>query len=247
MGLLGTSARLDGLDGAEVLGRGLLGRGRVRRLAPTAVAVAVGGEERRVYDVDLDVVLEGRPVYAARCRQAFATGRIPLLAAPATVVAVRVDPADLRRVLVDLTVDAPSVAPAGSIDGAPLDPADVLQRGVAAAATVLDATVTGTDLDGTEQWHLRVRITPSDRRSMPDLDLRTAVPPEAARWLDAGAVLAVRVVPGWPGAVAVDWAATHRARVTGSASAGPGWPAEPQGGGGSGPAEDDRPGDGGLR
>ena len=119
---------LGGVD-HDLLEDGVLARGEVQQVDPTAMSVGrpeAGYGTRVVCVVTVRVVpLDGSAPYVASCHHPVPQVYLPQLGTPGAAVAVRVDPADPQHVALDLGHDVPpppgtaAVGPGGSGDPEP--------------------------------------------------------------------------------------------------------------------------------
>jgi hypothetical protein len=204
MGLFKKMGKLAGGVDGDLMANGLLGRGVVASFQLTGTAVTVGVEEHRVCELTLQVFLDGREPYVAQVRQRIPEYLIGQLGQGGAAVAVRVSPTDPSQVAVDLGTAPPVVTLARPADGGS---ERILQSG-----TPAEAIITQTAPMGVRNWeghdvHLLTLTVMAPNQDPYQVQVGNPVPPSALPVLFPGSKVPVKVAPGEPNSVAVDWRA----------------------------------------
>ncbi len=198
-------AATGGVDG-DLLAHGILGRGTIASVDLTGMAVSMGVDEYRVCEVTLQVNLDNRPAYTAKCRQRIPIYVLGQLQPGSTVVAVRVDPTDPSKVAIDFNTEPPTVTMAR--EPGQSSAADVLRTGIPARAVIVASQPLGMrNPEGVDVYAFMLTVMPQAGNPY-QTQVGNPVPPTALPFLYPGSHVQVKIEQSNPNAVVIDWAAT---------------------------------------
>jgi hypothetical protein len=131
VGFLRKASRAIGNVDKGLIERGLLARGRVVECRRTSMSTGTQVHSV-VCELTVDVELEDRPVYAARCKHPIPMPYLAQFESGQGFVAVRVDPGDPQNIELDLAHDVPVSRAGGAVPDGP--------GGAASTVQVVDAS-----------------------------------------------------------------------------------------------------------
>lgn len=103
MGLITETRSAPGSVPRTLLQSGLLGRGVIVSVQPTAITAGPHRDAAHVCVFTVEVELDSVPPYSATCRQAVPATILPRLMLPGATVPVRVDPGDHSRIALSMS------------------------------------------------------------------------------------------------------------------------------------------------
>ncbi len=187
----------------ELLAQGALGRAIVKTVERTGVfAGPADFDARQVCEFDLAVRLDNEPPFDVHVRQQIPTPDLAQMVPGQTFVAVRVDPDDHSRAVIDLSTPPPVVTISSS-DGR--SASDILAEGTPVRAVVVDSSrYYAKNLKGVEIYVLTLTVLAEGH---PPMQLATGNPvPEAALpLLYPGSNLPAKQMADPPDDLAIDW------------------------------------------
>lgn len=206
MGLFNDRRHLTESVPAELLETGLLGRGIIVSIQQTSVGTGVDFDPAHVCVFTVDVALDKAPRYTATCRQAVRATILPKLMMPATVIAVRIDPRDHRRIALSLGEPPPTMATARSGDPNTWSASRILELGVPCKAEIVDTQPLGIrNTKGDDMYAFTLTVT-ADGRPPYRIQLGNSVPAAAVPLLYPGnTVPAKRIPDGDDRELVIDW------------------------------------------
>lgn len=202
MGLL---SKLTGGPDKKLLETGLLGRGIIADVTLTGSTVQTGnGLVQRICQFAVEVSLDGRDPYMATCRQRIPEIQIPQIQPGSTMVAVRVNPAELTQIALDFSTEPPVVtAPAGTGNRSA---AEVLATGEPGRAVIIAFQPLGKrNQAGVDVYAYQLTVIPEGRDPY-QIQVGNPTPPAALPFLFAGSRVPVKIGT-IPNAVVIDWEA----------------------------------------
>jgi hypothetical protein len=199
----GGLAHLTGMADPDVLRGGLLGQGMIVSVRETGTSVGSEHDPRPVCEWVIEVRLDNVQPYNALVRQSVQLAWLPQFVPGQTLVAVRVDPADHSRVVLDFASQVPTVTRAAQ-PGA-LTMADVLASGEPARAVVTASQpLRSRNEAGLELYALVLTIL-QEGHAPRQVTVGNPVPAACVPLLYPGSNMPARAMPGQPQAVAIDW------------------------------------------
>jgi hypothetical protein len=206
----GGFAHMTGAVDHDVLHNGLLGQGLIISVQETGVSVGSEHDPRPVCEWEVQVRLDNTEPYVAYARQSIQLAWLPQFVPGQTMVAVRVDPANHSRVVLDFSHEVPTVTlPAGS--GA-ATAASVLATGVPVRAVVIQsAPLNARNPAGLDMYVMVLTVLQSGQAPR-QVKVGNPVPPEGIPLLYPGSNMPAKTLPDQPNVVVIDWeAAVHEA------------------------------------
>jgi len=191
----------------ELLQNGTLGRAIIVDLAIGGTTVQRNNAPmERTCDFTVEVAVDDTPRYQARVHQRVPEYALAEIQPGATVVAVRVDPADPQRVAIDWATVPPTVRVA-SQPGA-TTAADILANGEAVNAVIVQSSPLGMqNHSGVDLYALVITLLP-DGAPPEQIQVGNPVPPAAVPLLFPGSKVHAKVTPTNHTECAIDWDAT---------------------------------------
>jgi hypothetical protein len=202
---MGWLSNLLGSTDDTLLQTGILGRAHVIGLQASGMTLRIGnGLVERKCTITLNVMLDGYAPYTATAVQRIQEIYLPQLATGAAVVAVRVDPADHSRVVIDFTA-APPTATLPASEGHN-SAAWVLANGKPVTVVLVANQPIGVkSAEGHDVQALTLTIATGVDTPY-QVQVGNAVPASALPLLFPGSKLHAKIGVG-PNDVVVDWAA----------------------------------------
>jgi hypothetical protein len=141
-GDMGFLNKLTGGVDKSVLANGVPGRGAVMEVRPSGTTMQSGnGLVERACTFTLEVTLDGVPPYLATCKQRVPEVYLPQLQSGGAVLAVKADPADHSKVVLDLEHEPPTVTMAA--DPNRQSAADIIANGRPAKGVIVESQALG--------------------------------------------------------------------------------------------------------
>jgi hypothetical protein len=203
---MGWFGNLIGSADSSVIRNGILGRGEITGLTMSGMTLQTGnGLVERKCTITANVYLDNTPMFVAIIVQRVQEIAIPQLSSGNAVVAVRVDPEDPGRVVIDFDAPVPEVMLARATDTAH-SAAYVLANGKPIKVVLVgDQPLGKKNADGVEIYALQ--LTAYEGVDTPyQLTVGNPVPATALPLLFPGSKLNARLGDD-PNSVVVDWAA----------------------------------------
>lgn len=203
---MGIFGKLTGGVNSRLLQTGLIGRGVILAVRPGGTTVQVHNSlVERTCDFRVEVTLDNTPPYEAACTQRIQEVYIPQLVPGSSIVAVRVDPADLSKVALDFTTPPPNVTVARKPgqEGA----ADVLASGTPARAVIVQTQPLGMQNAEGVQMHAFVLTVMLEGADPYQVQVGNPTPPQALGLLFPGSHVPVKVSKASAQSVVIDWTA----------------------------------------
>jgi hypothetical protein len=200
MGLL---RKITGGTDKKLLQTGLLGQGLITDVRITGTTIQTGnGLVQRSCVFTVQVTLDGKDPYEAKCKQRILEVQIPQFQPGSTTVAVRVNAEDPTDIALDLATAPPEVTmAAGSGDHSA---ATVLATGEPAQAVIVESTsLNKRNPSGVEIYAYTLTVMPTDRDPY-QIQVGNPTPPAALPFLFPGSHVPVKIGTV-PNAVVIDW------------------------------------------
>jgi hypothetical protein len=202
-GGMGLLRKITGGTDKKLLQTGLLGQGLITDVRITGTTIQTGnGLVQRSCVFTVQVTLDGKDPYEAKCKQRILEVQIPQFQPGSTTVAVRVNAEDPTDIALDLATAPPEVTmAAGSGDHSA---ATVLATGEPAQAVIVESTsLNKRNPSGVEIYAYTLTVMPTDRD--PDqIQVGNPTPPAALPFLFPGSHVPVKIGTV-PNAVVIDW------------------------------------------
>jgi hypothetical protein len=200
---VGLFKKLTGGVDEKLLQTGALARGTIMGVRPSGTTLQSGnGLVERKCEFQVQVTLDGQAPYEATCTQRVPEVYLPQFQPGASVVAVRVDPQDRSRIVLDLASEPPNVR-VGREAGAP-SAADILATGRPAKAVIVQSQPLGMRNEEGVDIHAFVLTVMPDGQQPYQTQVGNPTPAEALPLLFPGSHVPVRV-GATPDHVVIDW------------------------------------------
>jgi hypothetical protein len=196
----------------KLLQTGLLGRGIITELQLTGTTIQTGnGLVQRKCVFTVEVSLDGRAPYTARCTQRVPEIQIPQIQPGATTVAVRANPDDVTQIALDFTSEPPVVTTPGA--SANNSAAEILATGHPGHAVIVGSQALGKRTPaGVDMYAYALTVMP-DGKDPYQIQVGNPTPPSALPFLFPGSRVPVKIGTD-PNAVVIDWDAAVAASNT---------------------------------
>jgi hypothetical protein len=200
---MGLFKKLTGGIDQKLLETGVLGRGVILGVRPSGTTLQSGnGLVERKCEFQVQVTLDGQAPYEATCTQRIPEVYLPQFQPGASVVAVRVDPQDPSRIVLDLASEAPTVRMAR--DPEQTSAADVLAAGRPAVAVIVQSQPLGMQNAEGIDMHAFVLTVMAEGQQPYQTQVGNPTPPDALPLLYPGSHVPVKVGAN-PNEVVIDW------------------------------------------
>jgi hypothetical protein len=202
-GGMGLLRKITGGTDKKLLQTGLLGQGLITDVRITGTTIQTGnGLVQRSCVFTVQVTLDGKDPYEAKCKQRILEVQIPQFQPGSTTVAVRVNAEDPTDIALDLATAPPEVTmAAGSGDHSA---ATVLATGEPAQAVIVESTsLNKRNPSGVEIYAYTLTVMPTDRDPY-QIQVGNPTPPAALPFLFPGSHVPVKIGTV-PNAVVIDW------------------------------------------
>ncbi len=203
MGMFKKLKEMAGGVDSGLLQSGLLGRGIIVSAERTRVSTGPEGFEKPVVVFEIEVALDNEDRYTAKTRQAIPIEVLAQIVPGRSTVAVRVDPADHSRVVIDWQTEAPTVTmkqEEGS-KGA----AEILASGTPCEAVIVQTQPLGMKNAAGIDMHAFVFSVFVEGKPPYQAQVGNPVPDAAVPLLFPGSRVPARVDADDPNGVVVDW------------------------------------------
>jgi hypothetical protein len=202
---MGFLSKLTGGVDKDLLTNGQLGRGVILDVSISGTTVqAGGGLVERKCTFQLEVMLDGTPPFNASCSQRVAEVYIPQFQPGVTVVAVRVDPNDHSKVVIDFNSQVPTVTMAAPAGGS--SAAEILATGRPARGIIVESRDLGVKSpSGVDMFAYALTII-EEGQPPRQVQVGNPTPVEARPLLFNGSRVPVKLGPEEHDVV-IDWAA----------------------------------------
>jgi hypothetical protein len=201
---MGFFKKLTGGADTALLQNGLPARGVILAVNPTGTTLQMGnGLVQRTCLFRVQVTLDNTPPYEAEVKQRIPEVYLPKFVPGATVVAVRVNPANPAEVVLDLEHEAPTVTLAR--DTSRQSAAEVLATGKQARVVIVQSQPLGMkNADGVDLYGFLLTVLPDD--AVPyQTKVGNPTPPEALPLLYPGSNVPAKIGYNDPNDVVIDW------------------------------------------
>jgi hypothetical protein len=187
----------------KLLQTGLLGRGIITEVQLTGTTIQTGnGLVQRKCVFTVEVSLDGRAPYTARCTQRVPEIQIPQIQPGATTVAVRANPDDVTQVALDFSSEPPVVTTPGA--SANNSAAEILATGHPGQAVIVGSQALGKRTPaGVDMYAYSLTVMP-DGKDPYQIQVGNPTPPAALPFLFPGSRVPVKIGTD-PNAVVIDW------------------------------------------
>jgi hypothetical protein len=209
MAPLTSQAAFDDITGTahqELRKTGLLARGLVLDVQKTGTSVGSKEDPWPVCQFSVQVTLDNTPSYNAQFTQALPLAEVPQYVPGQTFIAVRVDPADHSRVVLDPTQPAPTVTISEATTGTP-SAASVLESGNPVRAVIIQTQSLNAKNPAGDELYAFVLTILEDGHAPRQTQAGNPVPASCIPLLYPGSNLPAKVSPDNPAMVAIDWPA----------------------------------------
>lgn len=196
----------------KLLQSGLLGRGIITEVQLTGTTVQTGnGLVQRKCMFTVEVSLDDRAPYMARCTQRVPEIQIPQIQPGSTAVAVRANPDDLTQIALDFSSEAPVVTTPGP--SANNSAVEILATGQPGHAVIVGSQPLGKRTPaGVDVYAYALTVMP-DGKDPYQIQVGNPTPPAALPFLFPGSRVPVKIGTD-PNAVVIDWDAAAAANNT---------------------------------
>jgi len=203
---MGFFQKLTGGADTQLLQTGIPGRGVILAVQPGGTTLQIAnGLTERACTFTVEVTLDNTPAYQASCKQRVQEVYIPQFVPGATVVAVRVDPQDLSRIVLDFNNPPPTVTVANQPGQE--SAADILATGIPARAVIVQTQPLGMqNAAGVDMHAFVLTVIPTGAQPY-QVQVGNPTPPEALPFLFPGSNVPVKVSAQNASSVVVDWQA----------------------------------------
>lgn len=200
---MGLFKKLTGGIDQKLLETGVLGRGVILGVRPSGTTLQSGnGLVERKCEFQVQVTLDGQAPYEATCTQRIPEVYLPQFQPGASVVAVRVDPQDPSRIVLDLASEAPTVRMGR--DPEQTTAADILATGRPAVAVIVQSQPLGMQNAEGVDMHGFVLTVMAEGQQPYQTQVGNPTPPDALPLLYPGSHVPVKVGAN-PNEVVIDW------------------------------------------
>jgi hypothetical protein len=200
---MGLFKKLTGGIDQKLLETGVLGRGVILGVRPSGTTLQSGnGLVERKCEFQVEVTLDGQAPYEATCTQRIPEVYLPQFQPGASVVAVRVDPQDPSKIVLDLASEAPTVRVARDPNTA--SAADILASGRPAVAVIVQSQPLGMQNAEGVDIHAFVLTVMAEGQQPYQTQVGNPTPPDALPLLYPGSHVPVKLGAG-PNEVVIDW------------------------------------------
>lgn len=203
---MGLFQKLSGSADSGLLQSGVLGRGVILAVSPGRTTVQVlNGLVERNCEFRVEVTLDRTAPYEAVCKQRVQEVYIPSFIPGTSVVAVRVDHADLSRIVIDFSVPPPSVTV--SSQPGQESAANVLENGQAARAVIVATQPLGMQNAQGVPMHAFVLTVMPQNADPYQVQVGIPTPAQALPLLFPGSNIPVKISTSNAESVVIDWIA----------------------------------------
>ena len=201
---MGFLNKLTGGVDKSVLANGVPGRGAVMEVRPSGTTMQSGnGLVERACTFTLEVTLDGVPPYVATCKQRVPEVYLPQLQSGGAVLAVKADPADHSKVVLDLEHEPPTVTMAA--DPNRQSAADIIANGRPAKGVIVESQALGMKNPSGVDMYAFLLTVAVEGQAPYQVKVGNPTPPEALPLLFNGSHVPVKLGQG-PEEVVIDWA-----------------------------------------
>ena len=202
----GGFADMTGAVDQDILDNGLPGQGLILDVQETGVSVGYEQDPRPVCQFEVQVMLDNTEPYTVHVRQSVRLAWVSQFQPGHTLVAVRVDPADRSRVVLDFAHEVPTVNTTGPSSAAN-SAAHVLAHGIPVRAVVIQSeSLHQRNQAGVDLYALVLTVLQPGHAPR-QIQVGNPVPADGVPLLYPGSNLPARALPDRPEAVVIDWEA----------------------------------------
>ncbi len=201
---MGLFSKMTGGVDKKLLETGLLGRGIITDVQLTGTTIQTGnGLVQRKCVFTMEVSLDGKEPYTAKCTQRIPEIQLPQIQPGGTTVAVRANPDNPEQVVIDFNTEPPVVTTAGPAD-ANHSAAAILATGKPARAVIVESLALGKrNQAGVDMYAFSLTVMPEGADPY-QIQVGNPTPPKALPFLFPGSKVPVKIGSD-PNSVVIDW------------------------------------------